>query len=128
MGRVRLGAAALLLAVGLVACVDHDGNAREFCDRHAEVISAEIDNAQLDLSPDELRDVEDDLEETMRDAEDGTRPVRLAARDLVDGYRELADLVDDDEAEPGEVDDARTELDEVREEMRDACRAVESGS
>ena len=61
----------------------------------------------------------------MRHAEDGTRPLRLAARDLVDAYAELADLVDDDEATDEELDEAEAELQDARVDVRAACADVE---
>jgi hypothetical protein len=76
------------------------------------------------LSKDELQDKESEIEETMRDAEDGTRPVRLAARDLVDAYGDLAGVIDDDEAEPDEIKDAQDGLIEARADARAACADV----
>jgi len=119
------GAAILVGAVIVAAgCVDHQANARAFCDRHAALLSVERDGAHLAFTADELADIEDEIERSMRDAEDGTRPVRLAARDLVAAYDELASLVDDDDTERDELAGARADLLEARTAARDACALV----
>jgi hypothetical protein len=127
MSRVGLGRVAVVAGLVVVAagCVDHELNARQFCTEHARLLSVERDADQLELSADELNDQEDAIEETMRDAEDGTRPVRLAARDLVEAYSELAGVVDDEGAEADEIEDAQVELLDARAEARDACRRVD---
>lgn len=111
-------------ALALGACVDHQENAREFCDRHDRLLRAERDGAELRLGADELGDTEREIERSMRDAEDGTRPVRRAARDLLDAYAELGGLVGDDDAEADELADAREDLLDARARMRAACADV----
>ena len=103
----------------LAGCVDNAANAKQFCDRHRTLVAAARDRD--DLSVGEASEIEDDLEETMRDAEDATREVRRAARDLVAAYGELAGVLDDDDAEPGELREAKAELQQAREDVRAAC-------
>jgi hypothetical protein len=119
-------AAAFLVAVLIVAgCVDHDLNARKFCDRHEDLLAASRDEREVAADKGTLEDREDEIEESMKHAEDGTRAVRLAARDVLDGYDKLAGLVDDDDAEPDEITDAKAELREARADLRDACADVD---
>ena len=119
MTRLRVSVA--LIALIAVACVDHDLNSRQFCDRHADLIAVSRDETEVAADKGTLEDREDEIEETMKDAEDGTLSVRLAARDVLDAYGELASVVDDDDAEPEEVTDAKTALREARADLRGAC-------
>ena len=118
------GAAVAAAALLLAGCVDHQLNARQFCERHAALLAASGDDDAVRATADELKDTERAIETRMRDAEDGTRPVRRAARDLVEAYGELGSLVDDEDAEPDELRDARADLLDARADTRAACARV----
>ena len=117
-------ALALLAVVVLAGCVDHGENAREFCTKNEALLTEGRDASEVEKSTDELGETEDDLEDTMRHAEDGTKPLRLAARDLVDAYSELGALADDDDATEEERTEAADELQAAREDVRAACADV----
>ena len=112
MGR-RVGLA--VLAVIVVSCVDNRANALEFCGQHRELIAVGRDGETL--TPDDAKIIEREIEKSMRHAEDATRPVRLAARDLLAAYDEAGRLAAD-EADDAEVEAA---LQEAREDLRAAC-------
>ncbi|MGQ0824244.1 MAG: hypothetical protein ACT4OX_04280 [Actinomycetota bacterium] len=112
---------ALLVVMAASGCVDHDLNARQFCNRHADLIVESKDERELASDHDTLGARADEIEETMKDAEDGTRPVRLAARDLLEGYIDLERMLGADDAEPDDVADTEHELREARAGIRDAC-------
>lgn len=105
-------------ALAVAGCVDNAENARQFCDRHADLLDRTIDDVDLDGGA--ASDIEDEIERTMRDAEDATRPVRGAARDLVKAYGEVADEAGNDDPGDG-LATARRELLEARRAMREAC-------
>jgi hypothetical protein len=103
----------------MAGCVDHDSNAEKFCERNAELLEARFDSIRV--SEDVARFRSDELEKTMRYAEDATRPVRLAARDLSDAYLEQADLTADDDATEEELAENFDELKQARVDTREAC-------
>lgn len=103
----------------LAACVDNGENARQFCGAHRELIDEQRDDEAL--TADMAGDLRDDIEATMRDAEDATRPVRGSARDLVAAYDDLSRLLDDDDAPDDELETAAAELQQAREDVRIAC-------
>jgi hypothetical protein len=118
-GRAAAVGACLALAAGLGACVDHDSNAETFCEKNEELLNPASDN--INYSEDVARFVSDELEKTMRYAEDATREVRLAARDMADAYLDKADLAADDDATEDELEENQEELQEAREDTRQAC-------
>lgn len=113
----------LAAAVGLAGCVDHDSNATRFCEFVAGeplfVTDESLD--RLSTSEDVAEFVSDELEKEMRYAEDATREVRLAARDMADAYLEKASLAGDDDATDEELEDNAEELEEARADVREAC-------
>ena len=117
--RVAALGASLALAIGLGACVDHDANAEKFCQKNEELLNPASDH--INYSEDVARFVSDELEKTMRYAEDATREIRLAARDMSDAYLEKADLTADDDATKKEIDENNEDLQKAREDTRDAC-------
>lgn len=121
--RVATGGACLAFALGLTGCVDHDSNAARFCsfvaDEPVFVTDESLD--RLTASEDVAKYVSDELEKEMRYAEDATREVRLAARDMADAYLERASLAGDDDATEEELEDNADELEEARGDVREAC-------
>src|SRR5688500_19834201 len=77
-------------AVGLAGCVDHDANAEKFCTKVADEPVFVLDDSldKITYSEDVATFVSDELEKTMKFAEDATREVRLSARDMADAYLE----------------------------------------
>ena len=118
---LAIGSFGLFVTLSLGACVDNGENARQFCDRHAELLAEANDAPPVDGPT--ASAIEDDVEETMRDAEDATRPVRGAARDLVKAYGDVAGASGEDDS-ASELAEARRDLLDARREMRDACAAL----
>ena len=110
--------AATLLLVGS-GCVDHAANAADFCRAVQSVVDPARDDE--DLTQERARSTADDVADVMRDAEDATRPVRSAARDLLDAYDVLADLLGDEDATGEELAEARAALQRARADVRTAC-------
>lgn len=113
-----------LLIVGalVVACVDNEENARQFCDRHQELLAESRDGETL--TAEQAEEIESEVEKTMADAEDATRGVRGAARDLVAAYDEIGGLVDDEDATAEELQEANDDLLTARRDLREACGEV----
>ena len=112
--------AAPVLLCGLVAgCVDHDSNAQKFCDRNAELLDPEQDGQVL--SEDQAVFFSDEVEKSMRFAEDGTRDLRRTARRLADAYSDIRGIAGDDDVPDKEVREKYAELREQRAATRDVC-------
>ena len=116
--RMSTGLAATILLVA-TGCVDHEANAADFCRAVRTIVDSARDDE--DLTQERARATADDVADVMRDAEDATRSVRSAARDLLDAYDELADLLGDEDASGEELADVRAELEEARADVRTAC-------
>jgi hypothetical protein len=111
---------ALALGAGVLAgCVDHDANAQTFCERNAELLDPGSDEAVY--SEDQAIYFSDEVEKTMRFAEDGTRDIRRTARRLADAYADVREISDDDDVPEDEFDEVYGELRKRRAEMRDVC-------
>ncbi len=113
---LRLVGLAVLVVI-LASCVDNRANAIDFCERHRDLIAEERDGESL--TKDEAKDIKRDIEKSMRDAEDATRPVRRAARDLLGAYDDVGRLDDDDDRD--DVAEVEAELQVAREDLRAAC-------
>lgn len=112
----------VVAALFATACVDHDSNSETFCRRNAELLDESQDGAEL--SEDQAIFTSDEVEKSMRYAEDGTRTVRRAARELADAYADVREIADDDDPPEDEVDDVYDELEKRRQEMREVCGEV----
>jgi hypothetical protein len=115
--------AALAASAVMSACVDHKANAISFCRQVDEVVDRERDGEELSRA--EVRAIADDVAVAMRDAEDATRKVRTAARDMSVAYDELASLLGDEDATGEEITELHNELETAREDVRRSCTATE---
>lgn len=124
MRRVRVAMMGAMIAGASVmaGCVDQSGNAARFCDRNTEVLNESNDD-QI-LSEDQAVYFSDEVEKTMRYAEDSTRPVRRAARRLADAYGDVRAIAGDDDVDQEDVDERYTMLFLRRVEMREVCAEV----
>lgn len=105
------------------ACVDHESNAQRFCSRNAELLDTEQDEAIL--TEDQAIFFSDEVEKSMRFAEDGTREIRRTGRKLADAYSDVRKIAGDDDVPDDELDETYDELREKRGAMRDACAEVD---
>lgn len=115
----------LVSAMVLGACVDHAEESARFCDAIVPFLDPATDGEEL---PEETAKVRADaVAEEMRHAEDGRRPVREAARDLLEAYDEMVALLGDDEATEDELAETAAEIDEARVATRHACQEGQAG-
>jgi polyhydroxyalkanoate synthesis regulator phasin len=114
----------LPLLLAATACVDHGANAATFCTAVRDLVSAEADGVLP--TQEEARAIADDVAKAMRHAEDGTRQIRGAARDLSVAYDDLTDLLGDDDATGQELDELRNEVQTARVDVRAACANVQA--
>lgn len=123
----RAGSVGLVVtALVLGACVDHAEQSARFCGAIVPMLDPATDAEAL--SEDLAVERGDAVAEEMRHAEDGRRPVREAARDLLDAYDEIAELLGDEEATEEEIAETTRELQEARAATRDACGPAEAQS
>ena len=116
---MRRAAAVLAFAAIATACVDNGENARQFCEAQAGLIDEARDRETL--GSEEAGNIENDINSSMRDAEDATRAVRRSARDLLTAYGDLAGLLDDKEVDEAKLAEVNAELQTAREDVRAAC-------
>lgn len=109
------------VALLLTSCVDHGQNTAQFCDALASVLDPARDRELL--SEELATERADAVADEMRHAEDGRRPVREAARDLIEGYDELVELLGDEDATTAEITETVEELETARVDTRAACAA-----
>jgi hypothetical protein len=112
-------AGSLLLVTG---CVDHDANSAKFCKRNAELLQPAQDDATY--TKDQATYYSDQVEKSMRFAEDGTRKVRTTARKLADAYDDVRRAASGDNVPEKELRETYQKLGERRAAMRDVCRSV----
>lgn len=116
------------VALVLGACglffVDHEANAIEFCERNTELLEPNLIDDGREYSEDQAIFFSDEVAKTMRYAEDATREVRSAARDMSDAYDDVRDIAGDDDVPEDELDEKYTELRDTRAEMREICGEV----
>jgi hypothetical protein len=118
--RAAAWVAATTLLCGVVAgCVDHGSNAQRFCDRNVELLDPSQDGQTL--SEDQAVYFSDEVEKTMRFAEDGTRELRRTARKLADAYADIRGIAGDDDVPKKEIQEKYAELNKQRVATRDVC-------
>lgn len=111
--------------MALGACVDHAEESARFCDAIVPVLDPATDTEKLREETAKAR--ADTVAEEMRHAEDGRRPVREAARDLLEAYDEMVALLGDDEATQEELAETAAEIEEARVATRRACQEGQAG-
>ena len=109
----------LPVLLAATSCVDHEGNAATFCAEVAGVVDPDAE--ALELTEEAAEETADDVAQAMRTAEDSPRPVRSAARDLSEGYDELASLLGDEEAPAEELEDIKAEVRAAAADVRERC-------
>lgn len=127
-GRRLLRGVSLLMTMALTlaltsACVDQDSNTQRFCARNADLLDASKDDEVL--TEDQAIFFSDEVEKSMRFAEDGTREIRSKGRKLADAYSDVREIAGDDDVPNDEIDETYEELRERRNAMRDACAEVD---
>lgn len=122
MHRFRVLAIGVAGVALLAGCVDQRGNAGRFCERNAEVLEEGQDDEIL--SKDQAVFLSDELEKTMRYAEDSTRTVRRAARKLADAYADVRAIAGDDDVDQDDLDKRYAKLKDRRVTMRTLCADV----
>jgi polyhydroxyalkanoate synthesis regulator phasin len=123
---VTAQAAVVMLALGLSAgCVNHQSNAERFCEKNADLLDP-VRDADI-LSEDQARYFSDELEKTMRYAEDGTRELRRTARKMADAYAGINKIAGDDDVSQKEIDKKYAELHKQRVATRKVCASVQGG-
>jgi hypothetical protein len=124
---------ALVAALAIAGCVDHQDNAAEFCGRNTELLAASIDEqgipTELPQTDDDrefvgeiVEDVEQGFSKTMKYAEDATKAIRNAARDTDDAYLDVHSTITNDDSDPEDLQEDRAQLTEELDRLVELCQ------